>query len=77
MLTILLDEAKLEYQAAMDTAYEKFNEYMLAPHDNEENEKSREKAMDDAFSKWHRLEGVIEGLKRAQKFLDSQARCSA
>lgn len=71
MLASLIEEARAELHAAQDEAYKKFDEYMTAPDDGDD--EKREKAMELAEYAYHKAQGVMEGLIRAQEYLQMRA----
>ena len=73
MLARLIEEARAEMHAAQDQACKKFDEYMTAPLDGDDAEKKREMAMESAWNDYHRAQGVLEGLMRAQEYLSVRA----
>ena len=75
MLTGLIEEARKELHKAQNEADAKFDEYMTAPFDG--NDRERELALDAACHEMYTAEGVLEGLNRAQAYLDAQARETA
>lgn len=73
MLTRLIEEARAEMIAAQDESYKKFDEYMSEVFSDHAAAEDLKAAMDRAWDECQRAEGVLEGLLRAQKYLNARA----